>query len=178
MAIELQDVKESISKIDLQEINNQYDATLQSKLALMKCQNGESGYKLVANNCYFFDKVKRLRAEALVNCASKFPSGGRFIEPRTDQLYELILKESISYFTKSYVWLGVEYSSEKDAFIYTSDGAPVVMTKWYQDSAAQPIDNGYHPRAENYYSTFGVTNKRWFNNFGSTNEVFSICEPK
>ena len=89
--------------------------------AMMKCQSNETGYKLVANNCYFFDNVKRLRAKALINCASKFPSGGRFIEPRTNQLYELILKESMSYFDGTYVWLGVEYSNEKDAFIYSRD---------------------------------------------------------
>ena len=184
LTIELQEVKESIdvSEIAVQEVGNLFDTVLQSKLALMKCQSGETGYKLVANNCYFFDKVKRLRAEALVNCASKFPSGGRFIEPRRDNLYELILKESNLYFTSDsryYVWLGVEYSSEKDAFIYTSDGAPVVMKKWYQNSAAQPSDNSYQYRKEKYYSAFGFKSAMgWFNNFHDSNKEYTICEPK
>ena len=175
LTIELQEVKETISKIAPQEIKNQI---LDSKLVMMKCQRGENGYKLVANNCYFFDKGRRNKAEAIVNCASKFPSGGRFIEPRTDQVFELILKESYEYFPNGYVWLGVEYSSEKDAFIYSSDRVPVVTTKWYQNSAAQPSDNGYQKRSENYYSYFGLYHTYWFNNFNEENNAFSICEPK
>ena len=179
LTIELQEVKESIdvSEIAVQEVGNLFDTVLQSKLALMKCQSGETGYKLVANNCYFFDKGRRNKAEAIVNCASKFPSGGRFIEPRTDQVFELILKESYEYFPNGYVWLGVEYSSEKDAFIYSSDGVPVVTTKWYQNSAAQPSANGYQKRDENRYSTFGLSYKGWFNNFNDKSTEYSICEP-
>ena len=60
-----------------------------------------------------------------------------------------------------------------------SDGAPVVMTKWYENSAAQPSENRFQYRKENYYSAFGfITNKRWFNNFESGDEAVSICEPK
>ena len=152
-------------------------SALESKLAMMKCQSGQTGYKLIANTCYFFDNVKRLRAEAIVNCVSKFPSGGRFIEPRTDKFFDLIEKASISYFGSSYVWLGVEYSSQRDAFIYKSDGAPVVMKKWYRNSAAQPSDNTYQRRAENNYSTFGLSFKGWFNNFNDRSTQYSICEP-
>ena len=181
LTIELQEVKESIgvSEIALQGVKNPTETVLESKLAMMKCQRGENGYKLVANNCYFFDKGRRNKAEAIVNCASKFPSGGRFVEPRSDQVFELILKESYEYFPNGYVWLGVEYSSEKDAFIYSSDGAPVVTTKWYENSAtAQPFDNGYQKRSENYYSYFGLYHTYWFNNFNEENNAFSICEPK
>ena len=135
----------------------------------MKCQSGETGYKLVANTCYFFDNVRRLRAEAIVNCASKFPSGGRFVEPRTDEVHELILKESVSYFTTLYVWLGVEYSSEKDAYIYTSDEAPVVMNNWSTSSKR---------RAENWYVVFGVVLGSWYDSWNDKGKAYSICEPK
>ena len=176
LTIELQEVKETISKIAPQEIKNQI---LDSQFAMMKCQRGAAGYKIVANNCYFFDNVKRLRAEAIVNCASKFPSGGRLIEPRTVQLFELIEKTSISYFSSDrYVWLGVEYSGKKDAFIYTSDGAPVVIKKWYDSSAAQPLSNWNQKRNKNNYSAFGLKHKGWFNNFLDSSKEFSICEPK
>ena len=176
LTIELEEVKETISKIAPQEIKNQI---LNFKLAMMKCQSGVTGYKIVANNCYFFDNVKRLRAEAILNCALKFPSGGRFIEPRTVQLFELIEEISILYFSSDrYVWLGVEYSREKDAFIYSSDGAPIVIKKWYDSSAAQPLSNWNQKRNENNYCTFGLKHKGWFNNFHDSNKEFSICEPK
>ena len=59
--MELQEVRESIgvSKIAIQEVKNQTETVLDSKLTMMKCQSNETGYKLVANNCYFFDNVER-----------------------------------------------------------------------------------------------------------------------
>ena len=84
----------------------------------------------------------------------------------------MIEKESISYFTSWYVWLGAEYSSEKDAFMYTSDGAPVVMNKWYKVSS-------YIKKDENRYSVFGVSQfTGWINSFNDQGKSFSICEPK
>jgi len=150
-----------------------------SELSKKKCTDGETGYKLVANNCYFFENVPLKRFEAIVNCASKFPSGGRLIEPRTTHLHDLIVEESASYFASSvyYAWIGVEYSQAKDAFIYTSDEKPVTIAKWYQKNVAQPLDNTYQKRSENYFSAFGFkTYKGWFNNF-TTNKLPYVCEP-
>jgi len=154
-------------------------SALESKLLeRKKCQSGVAGYKFVANNCYFFDKVQRIRAEAMSNCAAKFPLGGILVEPRTNQIFELIEKESVSYFTSGSVWLGVEYSSEKDAFIYTSDEAPVVTKKWYKNSDAQPSESSFIKKDENKYSGFGLLYKGWINNFGGGSKLFTICEPK
>ena len=150
------------------------------QLAKRKCTDGETGYKLVANNCYFFDNVPLERAEAIVNCASKFPSGGKLIEPRTTQLHDLIVEESASYFSsKEYAWIGVEYSQAKDAFIYTSDEKPVTIAQWYMNTVAQPPDNLYQKRAETYFSAFGFAfdSKGWFNNFPQNQELSYICEP-
>ena len=58
-----------------------------------KCQSGEAGYKIVGNKCFFFEKVSFSKEAAIENCANKFSSGGKLVEPKTIEICELLERE-------------------------------------------------------------------------------------
>ena len=54
------------------------------------CPTDQPGYKWIAEKCYYFDDVERSPELAARNCAYKFKQGGKLVEPRSLETYNLI----------------------------------------------------------------------------------------
>ena len=149
---------------------------LENIYAEFQCPTEKNGYRLIENQCYFFDRINRDYKIAQEKCKTVFGSNfiGKMWEPQSLHINNVVSSEAKSIFGTSVdhrFWIGITNDGN---FRYQSTGVPA---EWRMPYYSDTEKNGYIGTTHclHYY----LMDSTWRTSdfcTGSTFQHFTVCE--
>merc|ERR1712008_274175 len=145
---------------------------LENKLKF-RCPTEKNGYKLLENQCYFFEKVNRDYGVTQEYCLTAFGPNfaGKMWEPQSLQINNVVGAEAERILGKSkYVWIGI---TNDGLYKFQSNGVPVAyeMPYAYESHRTNYIGT-------NYCLAYYLVISKWDTSYclGSSTQHYTVCE--
>ena len=97
--------------------------------------NNDSRYRIIQNNCLYFEKVTKSFDNARANCKQK---GGKLYEPEDAVKMKEIAKISHDIFGNVWAWIGITDIASEGNYVYDSNGLSINFTPlWHHTFGAR-----------------------------------------
>jgi len=160
-------INDTIAKIDI--FDEKLTKLNESKAEKEKCPVGNH-YNIINHKCYFISTNALSAEEADQFCKTTF--NGKLFEPRSLNTNVKVHKFALT-ITKTVFWIGLNDKNNENAWVYNSDGSPVV-TSALPFPSSQP-DGGIKQNCLKYHGS-GDTHIGKMGDYTCNTAIPFICE--